>query len=209
MPAQASAKDFFMTLSRAIGHDCRPYFKTQGIEAFGLGGETCEIAGDGKLVFSDREMEKMKGLSGEKAVQKAFNRLFPGWKVSSCSGVSDEGWNRIGYLPEISERRNICCTLPKSSREPARFVRNVKVPENGAVLCFSARKTIYANAGFMVEIAVGGKVMREVRVEDDDWVDEEFDLAPWSGKTVKVEVRHREIPGLKNARAAWSRLEIR
>ena len=88
--------------------------------------------------FTEDEIAKMRKLKPEKAVQKTFDRLFPGWKVSGVGGsVEANVWNNVGYSERYSGRKNVCFIVPSGKGKPAKLVRQLKLPKEAKSLDFS------------------------------------------------------------------------
>ena len=146
-----------------------------------------------------------------RAVQKALNAMFPGWKTSAnrprskCKYASD-----VGFVPEKCGRSNLVATVPESEGSPVVLLRTVKLTAERHTFTYAVRKYPSGGAGMRIRVLVNGKVVNEESIDDGDWHEPLVDLSRWIGQAVKIKVEHYPLNDNAHvANAFWSRLEVR
>ena len=146
-----------------------------------------------------------------RAVQKALNAIFPGWKTSANRSRSRCKYsNDIGFVPEKCGRSNLVATIPESEESPVVLTRTAAITVERHMFTYSVRKYPSAGGGMRIRVLVNGKVVSNESIDDGDWHEPEIDLSSWIGQTVKFKVEHYPLKNNSHvANAFWSRLELR
>lgn len=144
-----------------------------------------------------------------KAVQKALNSLFPGWKTSANRARNRGTSSVVGYVADYRGKSDLICTLPPSGQDPVLISRRMRLPAGHPALRLSVCKNMTYQADFFLRVLVNGQKVHEERVNDGKWHEPVVDLSQWAGKDVKIEIQHCGISGNDWGRAYWAKIEVR
>ena len=135
-----------------------------------------------------------------RAVQKALNALFPGWKTSEIGNSGSPG-----YWRKRDGEEDVVCTHPPRRGVPAVLSRALVVEGKSPVLHVRIANNDHGSQ-FRLRVRVTGKVVREKDIASG-WTDVYVDLQRWRGKKIKIELEHLPT-GWSQEWAFWSKIEI-
>lgn len=152
--------------------------------------------------FTDEEMAQIRfrhyGLSN---LQAGVDKFFPGWKISQCGPDMN---------PEIRDwfrgKENVLLTHPLNRETPCLLTRTVEVKKDKKTtlkLCV----TNHLNYDWILKIRVNGSVQFEKIISGNAWQDLEFDLTPFAGNSIQMELENMPN-GWSYEAGYWSRIEI-
>jgi len=141
------------------------------------------------------------GSNPKKGVQRACDVLFPGWKVSDNGRLGE-----VGYEEEFEDRYNLLLTHPPQEDVPVVLSRSMNVPKGSPKLYVSVANQ--PDGDFELQVKVNGKIIAHPDIMGDGWKDLEFDLQPWAGKRVKLELLNMPT-GWQQEWAHWQRIEVK
>lgn len=152
--------------------------------------------------FTEEEMKRIEILHyGEKNIQSGIDKFYPGWKISQCGPDMN---------PRIEEsfggKENVLKTHPLDSGTPCVLSRSYAVPKTGkTTLELTVRN--HPKYDWELVIRVNGSVQFKKTIDGDAWQNVSFDLTPFAGNTVQLELENRPDEWMCEA-GYWSRIEI-
>ena len=155
--------------------------------------------------FDEEEMEKIEAFSVAKQLQKDFEELFPGWKMSRCGPDMNPG-----LRTEYGGKKNVFMTHPLNRSVGCSLKKTVDVPEG--------RKTVLrivaahdTRGDWTLVIKTDGKEIAKNKIgpetTDDGWVELEIDLSRMAGKSVELELVNQADDWRFEA-AYWSEIAV-
>ena len=143
---------------------------------------------------------KLKDPDPTRAVQKALDVLFPGWKTSEAGGGQE-----LGYRSNYCGVDDVLRSHPPCRGVPVTFSKTVAVAGKHPVL--HVRLSNHAEGRqFRLCVRVGGRTVRERDIANG-WTDVYVDLGKWRGKKAKIDLDHLPT-GWCQEWAYWSEIEI-
>ena len=185
----------------------------------GAGGNARKLRSEAKGVHSVRSVapveakpaldpRKLYHEDTTKAVQKALDALFPGWKTSANRTRNKGTSSVVGYVADYRGKRDLVCTLPPNENEPMTISRRVRLPTGHPCLWISVCKNMTYQADFLLQVLVDGKKVHEETVNNGKWHQPVVDLSEWAGRDVKIEIRQCHLQGNAWGRAYWSKIAV-
>ena len=152
--------------------------------------------------FTNEEMEKIRfrhfGLNN---LQTGVDKYFSGWKISQCGPDMDPG-----FREKERGKENVLLSHPLDRNTPCLLSRAYAVKDGKKTLL---RLTVTNHPGhdWVLKIRVNGSVQLEKTIAGDQWQDIDFDLTPFAGNTIQLELEN--FPnGWAWEAGYWSRIEI-
>ena len=156
--------------------------------------------------------DSLKDPDPTRAVQKAFDALFPGWKVSGIRQKLDDNaaeWD-AAFVPVWRGRKNIVSTMPPNGETGVVLSRTVQLPKRHPVLIMELASCA-KDTDFLLRVKVDGRLVFGPRVvctlDERPYERIVVPLERWRGRQTKLEVVH-ECNGWYLEHAFWSKLEI-
>ena len=134
-----------------------------------------------------------------RAVQKALNALFPGWKTSEIGNSGSPGCWR-----QRDGEEDVVCTHPPREDVPVVISRRLTLPRNDPKLHVS----VIGGDDFELQVKVNGKVIQRPDVNGRAWTDLTVDLSKWAGRNVLLVVLNMPT-GWQHEEAHWQRIEVK
>lgn len=133
--------------------------------------------------FTDAEMAQIK-FRAYKEIQKAVDHFFPGWKISQCGPDMNPGMK-----DQWKGTANVLMTHPLKRETPCILSRTLTV-KNGVKTTLKLTVTNHPNYDWLLKIRVNGSPQLEKVIAGDAWQDVEFDLTPFAGNTIQLELEN-------------------
>jgi hypothetical protein len=136
--------------------------------------------------FTEEERKQIK-YKDFRNIQEAVSHHFPGWTITDCGPDMDPG------IREFFGRQNVLLTHPKERGVPCILSRTVQVPQNGRCE-LKLTVTHHDQGDWDLIVKADGKEIfkRSIGKENDPpnsrWSNIKIDLAPFAGKTIKLEL---------------------
>ena len=155
------------------------------------------------------DAKKLYDKDSTRAVQKALDALFPGWKTTENESriARPNGAKPVGFVQEYQGHTNLVCTLP-TPEKPVVLYRKLLIPAQNPCLKLACRKNASKGADFRLQVCVDKKIIHDEIVNDGIWRDLSLPLNAWAGKNVKIEVRQSMLKDNPWGRAYWFNLEV-
>jgi hypothetical protein len=157
--------------------------------------------------FTPEEMAQITATVG-KNLDKAIEKVAPGWKVSQCGPDMDPG-----LRAEWQGRKNVLCTHPLDRDTGCLLTRTIEVP--------SGKKTVLRvvvghdpQGDFDLIVRADGKQLLRKSISKDTcteghWLRQDIDLTPFAGKKKNVRLELINQPsGWSNEAAYWAEIAI-
>ncbi len=155
--------------------------------------------------FSDEEMKHIQVPTGMETIQKAVDKVFPGWKINRCGPDMDPG-----LRTEWNGRQNVLLTHPLKQGIGCVLGKQVDVPAGKA----AALKLVVANhpkGDWLLIVRADGQTLLEQTIGREGtaggWISLNVDLAPVAGKSVKLELVNQPN-GWKWEGAYWADIAV-
>ena len=152
--------------------------------------------------------EDLKDPDSTRATQKAFDALFPGWKVSAVE-QGDAEWT-FGYQASWRGRKNVIATMPPSLENPTVISRDLKIGQGHPVLNLEVASQ-NVDVDFLLSVRVNGKTVLEPRLictpEDVPYAHIQVPLSAYAGKRARIEIVHAANNWFYE-HAFWGEIEI-
>ena len=136
----------------------------------------------------------------------ALATFAPGWNIEGGGMEMDPG-----LRAEYRGRKNVLLTHPDDAASPCILTREVTIPQaSEAKLKFTVSHAKHGDWKLLVKI--DGDIVKETliskqSVNADGWQSFEIDLAPYSGKTIKIDLYNQANDWFYEA-AYWSELKL-
>ena len=172
-------------------------------EAAGVASAVCVKESSGQI-----DPETLQDPDATRATQKAFDALFPGWKVSAVlQGTAN--W-AFGYQTSWRGRKDVVATHPQSMEEPTIISRNLKVGRGHPVLNLEVASQ-NVDADFVLSVRVNGETALGPQLictpEDEPYARIRVPLSAYVGKDARIEIVHVANNWFYE-HAFWGKIEI-
>lgn len=152
--------------------------------------------------FTDKEMEKIRFFHyGLNNLQAGVDKFFPGWKISQCGPDMN---------PEIraNERgkKNVLLTHPLDRNTPC-LLSCAYAVKSGKKTILKLNVANHPGYDWLLKIRVNGSVQFEKTIDGDQWQNVDFDLTPFAGNTIQLELENMPNGWMFEA-GYWSKIEI-
>jgi len=139
--------------------------------------------------FTEEEMSKIKHKSF-RDIQEAVSKLFDGWRVSDCGNDMEPG-----YRESYRGKNGVLMTHPLDRQTPCKLINVTNISKNKK----TALKMLVSNhdgGDWELVIRINGSVQKTVTVSKDTvgkdgWLAVNFDLTPFAGDNVFVELENK------------------
>ena len=156
--------------------------------------------------FTEEEQKQIK-FKDFRNIQEAVSHHFPGWTITDCGPDMDPGVrNAFG-------RENVLITHPKARGVPCILSREVAVPQQGR--CQLHLVVSHHDGGdWDLIVKVDGNevfkrsIGKEHNPPNSRWTTIGIDLAPYAGKTVKLELLNQPT-GWEWEAGYWAEIDIK
>ncbi len=136
--------------------------------------------------FSDEEMGQIKVIAGVKSVQKAVDKVAPGWKVARCGPDMDPG-----LRAEWGGKKNVLMTHPLSRGIGCVLSRKVDVPV-GKKTRLKLVVSHHPQGDWVLVVKADGKPLLQKpigpKTATNRWVEATVDLSDRAGKSTSLEL---------------------
>ncbi|MCL2304677.1 MAG: ADP-ribosylglycohydrolase family protein [Planctomycetaceae bacterium] len=156
--------------------------------------------------FTEEEQKQIK-FKEFRTMEEAVSHLFPGWTITDCGPDMHPG------IVDIYGRKNVLLTHPKERGVPCVLSREFEVPKQGA--CELHLVVTHHNQGdWDLIVKVDGREIlnRPIGKEHDKpgsrWTNINVDLAPYAGKTIKLELLNQPS-GWSFEGGYWEKIDLR
>ena len=155
--------------------------------------------------------EKLRDPDSTRAVQKALDAVFPGWKVSAVEqqGADAADWT-VGYQPSWRGEKDVVTTMPPNMETPTVISRRVEVGKGHPVLNLEVASQ-NVDVDFLLSVRVSGKTVLEPRLictpEDSPYARIQVPLSAYRGRKVLIEIVHAANNWFYE-HAFWRKIEI-
>ena len=154
--------------------------------------------------FTEEEMETIK-YRDFRDIQAAVSHHFPGWTIADCGPDMDPG------VREFFGRQNVLLTHPKERGVPCILSREVEIPQQGPTKLHLV-VSHHDQGDWDLIVKVDGKEIFKRLIGNEPntprWKTIEIDLAPYAGKTVKLELLNQPN-GWAWEGGYWAEIEIK
>jgi len=155
-------------------------------------------------LFTDEERAKIR-FQGFRTIDEAVNAILPGWTVKNCGPDMDPG-----KRDEYRGKTDIILTHPLNREVPCSLERRVDVPAIG-VTVLKAVVSNYPGHDWELVIRVNGSPQKTVVIDDaltnGGWAEVLFDLKPFAGDSVQIELENK-ANGWAFEAGYWASLSI-
>lgn len=152
--------------------------------------------------FTEEEMEKIHFLHyGLDNLQVGVDKFFPGWKISQCGPDMNPEFRAVERGKE-----NVLLSHPLDRNTPCLLSRPYAV-KSGKKTSLSLTVTNHPGYDWLLKIRVNGSVQLEKTIQGDQWQNVDFDLTPFAGNTIQLELENMPN-GWAFEAGYWSRIEI-
>lgn len=152
--------------------------------------------------FTDEEMKQVQFQHfGLENLQAGLNKHFPGWQISQCGpdmapGIEDDFHGKKNVLKSHPLNRTTACLLTRAW--------DVKDGQKTTLrLCV----TNHPKYDWLLRIRVNGSIQLEKTISGDAWQEIRFDLTPFAGSKVQLELENAPNGWMCEA-GYWSQLEV-
>jgi hypothetical protein len=155
--------------------------------------------------FTPEEMARITVGNVAKAVQEAAARVTPGWNISNCGTEMDPG-----LRADWAGRRNVLATHPLDRETGCVLSRTVELPaaKNSRLRLVVGHDP---QGDFDLIVRADGKELLRKQVgpgtATGHWLTERIDLAPFAGRTVRLELVNQPS-GWSNEAAYWAEIKV-
>jgi hypothetical protein len=137
--------------------------------------------------FTDAEMKRITISTTDKAVQKAVERVAPGWKISKCGPDMDPGLRK-----DFRGKKNVLVTHPLRQGIGCVLSRTVDVP-SGKKTWLQLVVTHDPRGDWTLIVKANSKRLAEVPINADavsasGWAALDVELSQFAGRSVKLEL---------------------
>ena len=154
--------------------------------------------------------ESLKNPDSTRAVQKALDVLFPGWKVSKVEQHGESAAWASGYQPSWRGVKDVVTTMPPSKETPTVISRQVVVGKGHPVLNLEVASQ-NVDADFLLSVRVNGKTELQTRLictpEASPYARICVPLSAYRGKNALIEIVHAANNWFYE-HAFWRKIEI-
>ncbi|MCL2743409.1 MAG: ADP-ribosylglycohydrolase family protein [Planctomycetaceae bacterium] len=155
-------------------------------------------------LFTEEERAKIR-FKGFRKIEDAVAALLPGWSVKNCGPDMDPGMRE-----QYRGKKNVIMTHPLNREVPCALERRIDVPANKKTV-LKAVVSNHQEFDWELVIRVNGSVQKTVTIDKEltkgGWAEVDFDLTPFAGSSVQVELENKANGWMCEA-GYWSKIAV-